>query len=61
MHQQTDTKRKSWVVLYTHIAQLITQRTIENIAAYVAIMLLSLLERVIKSQRVHISEALQKL
>ena len=44
LRQQTDTKRNTWVVLYTHIAQLMTHTTIVYIAAaYLAIMLLSLL------------------
>ena len=44
LRQQTDTKRNSWVVLYTHIAQLMTHTAIVYIAAaYLAIMLLSLL------------------
>ena len=42
--QQSDTKRNPWVVLYTHIAQLMTNTTITYIAvAYLAIMLLKLL------------------
>ena len=45
LHQQTDTKGNSWVLLYTHIDQLMTHITIVYIAAAChAIMLLSLLE-----------------
>ena len=41
---QNDTKRNRWVVLYTHITQLMAERTNVYIAAtYFAIMLLSLL------------------
>ena len=44
LYQQHDTKRNPWVVLYTHIAQLMTHTTYAYIAAaYLAIMLLSLL------------------
>ena len=56
---QNDTKRNRWVVLYTHITQLMGQTTSVYIAAtYFAIMLLSLfgrLQRVINSQKVCIS------
>ena len=44
LYQQHDTKRNPWVVLYTHIAQLMTHTTyVYTAAAYLAIMLLSLL------------------
>ena len=65
LRQQTDTKRNPSVVLYTHIAQLMTRTTVVYIAAaYFAIMLLilfSILQRVIKRQRVHVSEKSLKL
>ena len=65
LRQQTDTKRNPLVVVYTHIAQLMTRTTIVYIAAaYFAIMLFILfgiLQRVIKRQRVHISEKSLKL
>ena len=44
LYQQHDTKRNTWVVLYTRIAQLMTHTTYVYIAAaYLAVMLLSLL------------------
>ena len=44
LRQQTDTKRNPLVVLYTHMAQLMTHTTIVYIAAaYLAIILLRLL------------------
>ena len=44
LHQQTETKRNPLVVLYTHIVQVMTHKTIAyKAAAYLAIMLLSLL------------------
>ena len=44
LRQQTDTKRNPWVVLYTHMAQLMTHTTIVYIAAaYLKIILLILL------------------
>ena len=44
LYQYHDTKRNPWVELYTHIAQLITHTTnVCILAAYLAIILLSLL------------------
>ena len=44
LYQQNDTTSNPWVVLYTHIAQLMTHTTNVHItAAYFAIMLLRLL------------------
>ena len=60
LYQHIDTKRNPRAVLYTHIAQLMTHTTIVyTAAAYLSIMLykpFSILQRVIKSQRVYISE-----
>ena len=46
LYQQYDTKRNTWVVFYTHIAQLMTNITnvyIDAGVAYLAIMFLYLL------------------
>ena len=44
LYQLHDTKRNTWVVLYSHIAQQMTQTANAYIAAaYLAIMLLSFL------------------
>ena len=57
LHQQHDTKRNSWVVLYTHIAQLMTHTTYIHSCClpcnYVT-KPFGILQRVIKSQRVYI-------
>ena len=37
LYQHTDAKRNLWVVLYTHIAQLLTHATIVYMAAYIAL------------------------
>ena len=59
LSQHTDTKRNPWVVLYTHFAQLMTHTTCIHSCClpcnYVT-KPFGILQRVIKSQRVHISE-----
>ena len=64
LRQQTDTKRNPWVVLYTHIAQLMTHTTCIHSCClpcnYVT-KPFGILKRVNKSQRVHISEKSLKL
>ena len=65
LRQQTDNKRNSWVVLYTHIAQLMTHTTIVIHSCCLSCNYVTkpfgILQRVIKSQRVHISEKSWKL